>query len=103
MIELIKKIFSKSPQTDFAKLIADGALIVDVRTKGEFASGHLNNSVNIPLNELPGQFKKLKSDRTIITCCASGMRSASAKNILQSKGFKVYNGGSWSILKKYVP
>ncbi|HEY4629318.1 MAG TPA: rhodanese-like domain-containing protein, partial [Flavobacterium sp.] len=39
----------------------------------------------------------------IITCCASGMRSASAKSILKSSGFtKVYNGGGWSSLKNKI-
>jgi len=37
----------------------------------------------------------------VITCCASGMRSGSAKSMLQSNGFEVYNGGSWFNLKKY--
>jgi rhodanese-related sulfurtransferase len=45
---------------------------------------------------------KLKKDKPIITCCASGMRSGSAKAMLQSNGFaQVYNGGSWTNLKKY--
>jgi len=102
MLELLKRMFAKSAKTDFALLIEEGALIVDVRSRNEYASGHLKNSVNIPLNELSDQLKKLKQGRTIITCCASGMRSSSAKNILQSKGFTVYNGGSWSSLNKYI-
>ena len=102
MISLIKKIFGKTAKPDFKSLITDGAIILDVRSKNEFAGGHIKNSVNIPLNELPNQLKKLKSERAIITCCASGARSASAKNILKSKGFTVYNGGSWSSLKKYI-
>ena len=102
MIGLIKKIFGTRPKTDFTALITNGAIILDVRSKGEFAGGHIKNAVNIPLNELPDQLKKLKTERTVITCCASGARSASAKNILKSKGFTVYNGGSWVSLKKYV-
>jgi len=102
MIELIKKIFGKSPKTDFASLIEEGALIIDVRTRSEYAGGHLKNSLNIPLNELSDHLKKLKPERAIITCCASGMRSSSAKSLLQSKGFMVHNGGSWSTLKKYT-
>jgi rhodanese-related sulfurtransferase len=48
----------------------------------------------MPLNELSNHIAKLKKDSVIITCCASGMRSASAKNILKSNGFtSVYNGG----------
>ncbi|MBS1946514.1 MAG: rhodanese-like domain-containing protein [Bacteroidetes bacterium] len=103
MIGLIKKIFSKAPKTDFAKLISEGAVVLDVRTKGEYAGGHVKNSVNIPLNELQGKLGKLKKDKAIITCCASGMRSASAKNILKSNGFTdVHNGGSWMSVNRHA-
>ena len=101
MIGLIKKLFSKTPKTDFEALIRSGALILDVRSRNEFAGGHLKTALNIPLDELQSQIKKLKPERTIITCCASGMRSASAKSLLKSKGFEVFNAGSWTSLKKY--
>jgi rhodanese-related sulfurtransferase len=53
--------------------------------------------VNV-LNQHLGQLKD--KNKTIITCCASGMRSASAKSILQSNGYTtVYNGGGWSSLQ----
>jgi rhodanese-related sulfurtransferase len=76
-------------------------VIVDVRSKGEFQSGHLRNSINIPLDSLQSNLSRLKKDKPVITCCASGMRSGSAKNILKSKGYNVVNGGSWVSLKKY--
>ena len=42
-------------------------------------------------------------NKPIITCCASGMRSAAAKNILKSNGYQtVYNGGSWASLKHQI-
>ena len=65
--------------------------------RGEYASGHINGSINIPVDELANQLNKLKDkNKTIITCCASGMRSGSAKNILESKGYtSIYNGGGW--------
>ena len=82
--------------------MARGAVIVDVRTTGEYSGGHVEGSVNIPLNVLTGQMSKLKKDKPVITCCASGMRSASARSILLSNGFsEVYNGGSWANLRKY--
>jgi rhodanese-related sulfurtransferase len=78
----------------------NGAQIVDVRTKEEFQSGHIKGSVNLPLNNLGNQMNKLKKDKPVITCCASGMRSAAARNILKSRGFKeVYNGGGWMSLQ----
>ncbi len=102
MIEKIKKFLGIGPKVDLGSVIADGAIIIDVRTTGEYAGGHLKNSVNIPLANLGSQMNKLKKDKPVITCCASGMRSGSAKSMLQSNGFKeVHNGGSWYNLKKF--
>ena len=92
-----------APDTDFAELIRNGAVIVDVRSKGEYASGHFKGSVNIPLDQLEYNLSKLKKDDVIITCCASGMRSGVAKNHLINQGFKkVYNGGGWASLNKLM-
>ena len=102
MIGIFKKLFSKGPKADLGELIQNGALILDVRSVGEYSTGHIKGSVNIPVNVLQGKLQTLKKDRAIITCCASGMRSASAVSILKANGFSdVYNGGSWSSLKKY--
>lgn len=90
------------PKADIGELLANGAIILDVRSPGEYASGHIKGSLNIPLNALPMQMAKLKKDKAIITCCASGMRSGSAKSMLKANGFaEVHNGGSWFNLKKY--
>ncbi|HVT86205.1 MAG TPA: rhodanese-like domain-containing protein [Chitinophagaceae bacterium] len=100
MIQLIKKIFGAGPKTDFKTLVQNGAQIVDVRTKEEYQSGHIKGSINMPLNNLGNQMNKLKKDKPVITCCASGMRSGAAKNILRSRGFtEVYNGGGWMSLQ----
>lgn len=101
-LEKIKTFLGIGPGIDFGGLIANGARIIDVRTSGEFSGGHLKASVNIPLDTLRNKLGKFKKDEPIITCCASGMRSRSAKAILQSNGFtQVYNGGSWRSLTKY--
>ncbi|HEY5328033.1 MAG TPA: rhodanese-like domain-containing protein [Mucilaginibacter sp.] len=98
----IKKFLGVGAGVNLGEIIAGGAKIIDVRTPGEFAGGHVSGSVNIPLNMLTGKLGKLKKDQAIITCCASGMRSRSAKAILQSNGFtQVYNGGGWHNLTKY--
>lgn len=101
MLDSIKEMFGIGPKTDYAQLVKDGAIILDVRTKGEYAGGHIKNSINIPLDQLGGDMAKLKDkNKTIITCCASGMRSASAKSILKSAGYSdVYNGGGWYSLQ----
>ena len=71
-------------------------LILDVRTVGEFRSGHIPNAKNIPVQELSSQMNNLDAykDDDIIVYCASGGRSSSAANILSKSGFnKVYNLG----------
>jgi phage shock protein E len=96
MIERLKQLFGIGPKIDTAALIANGAVIVDVRTKQEYAAGHVKNSLNIPLDTLLKRMKELPSNKPIITCCASGMRSGTARSILLNNGFKeVYNAGSW--------
>lgn len=102
MSNILKNLFGLGPKTDLGELIMNGAVIIDVRTPGEYASGHIKNSVNIPLNILPSRLVKLKKDKPVITCCASGMRSGAAKNMLIANGFEqVHNGGSWQNLRKY--
>lgn len=103
MLDAIKNLFGLE-KTDYAALIKNGAIILDVRSKNEFANGHIKNSVNIPVNQLQQNLSKLKDkDKTIITCCASGMRSASAKAILKNNGYKnVYNGGGWMGLESKI-
>lgn len=88
-------------KTDYAQLVKEGAIIIDVRSKGEFAGGHIKGSINIPVDQLRNNLNKLKNKtKPIITCCASGMRSASAKSLLKSIGYlEVYNGGGWNSLQ----
>lgn len=100
MLESLKKFFGLGTAVDYAALVNQGAVILDVRSKGEYNSGHIEGSVNISVDQLTTNLHRLPDkQKTIITCCASGMRSSSAKSILKSKGYThVYNGGSWSRL-----
>lgn len=99
MINLLKNLFSSGPKVDLAELVKNGAVIVDVRTKGEYQGGHIKGSLNIPLDTLSSNLGKLNKSKPVITCCASGMRSSSAKSILKAAGFEqVHNGGGWSSL-----
>ena len=100
MLGTLKKILGLGPQTDYKQLMQNGGLIVDVRSKGEYAGGHIEGSINIPVDQLKEHLSKLKDkNQPIITCCASGLRSASAKRILLAIGYtKVFNGGSWTSL-----
>lgn len=98
---ILSKLFGS--KVDLDQWIKDGATIVDVRSKGEYQSGNVKGSINIPLDQLKSNLSKLNKSKPIITCCASGMRSGSAKMILKANGFeKIHNGGSWSSLRKYA-
>ena len=103
MINAIKNILGFGPKVDYAALLKQGDTIIDVRTKDEYQGGHIKGSVNIPLQNLQNNLSKIKKDKPVITCCASGMRSASAKSILKSNGFtEVHNGGGWMSLQNKI-
>jgi phage shock protein E len=104
MINAIKNILGLGPKVDYAELMKKGAIILDVRTKGEYNRGHIKGSMNISVDQLANNLDKLKDkNKPVITCCASGNRSASAKNLLTSRGYKhVYNGGAWNRLQSKI-
>jgi rhodanese-related sulfurtransferase len=101
MLGAIKKMFGLGkPAVNFSQLLKNGAVIIDVRSKGEFSSGAIKGAKNIPLDTLLNSIGKIDKSTTIITCCASGMRSGVARQQLISKGFtSVYNGGGWRSLQ----
>ena len=103
MFKLLKSIFGTGQKVDYIDLLKQGAVIIDVRTKGEYKEGHIKGSLNIPLHELAHQMKMFDKDRPVLTCCASGMRSSSAKNMLKTAGFlEVHNGGGWMSLQNKI-
>ncbi len=104
MLSFFKKILGLGPKTNYAELVAQGAIIIDVRTTSEFSSGHVKGSKNMPLNSFSNQLNKLKDkNKTYILCCASGMRSGQACSILKSNGYQnVYNAGSWRSLNQKI-
>lgn len=104
MINALKQLFGFGPKVDFSQLIKEGAVILDVRSKAEYQQGHIKGSLNIAVDTLRNNLSKLKDkNKPVITCCASGMRSASAKSILLSNGYaNVYNGGGWNSLQNKI-
>ena len=79
--------------------LRDGALIIDVRTRHEFNSGHLAGAINIPLHELENALPQRvqDKDRVLLLHCHSGVRSGMARHRLKAMGYaKAYNLGSYS-------
>ncbi len=73
------------------------SLIIDVRSPGEFATGHVRGAVNIPLDRLADDIAKAVPDKSapVILCCATGGRSGMACSFMQQMGYQqVSNGGS---------
>ncbi len=97
-MSLLKRLFGIKT-TDFNQLLEDGAYIIDVRTPGEFNSGHIKESTNISLDQIQSKLEAIKEmNKSIIFCCASGIRSGQATSIAKEKGIASYNGGGWRSL-----
>jgi phage shock protein E len=81
------------------ELKKQGALFVDVRSAGEFASGNAPGTVNIPLQELGSRLAEIPKSAPVVVCCASGTRSGMASMVLKKNGdTQVYNVGTWGKL-----
>ncbi|MEI6508282.1 MAG: rhodanese-like domain-containing protein [Bacteroidota bacterium] len=88
---------------NIGELIKTGeAVVVDVRTPGEFMGGNVAGSINIPLNEVPYRLEEFKEMKKVVLCCASGGRSMQATQFLQQNGIDCMNGGSWMDVNYYL-
>lgn len=86
-------------------LFAAGAQVIDVRSAGEFASGHLPMASNIPLDEMGRRVPELIPDRNrvILLHCLSGTRSGIGRVQLRRMGYtQVYNLGSLERARKLL-
>ncbi|RJG42397.1 rhodanese-like domain-containing protein [Motilimonas pumila] len=97
---LIFLMFSASAQaTERAELawqkLAQGAVLIDVRTASEYQDKHLAGSINIAVQDFPTMdFSIFAKDEMIVLYCRSGNRSGRALDYLKSQGFThLVNGG----------
>ncbi|MCL9807924.1 rhodanese-like domain-containing protein [Flavobacterium luminosum] len=85
---------------DIKEFVEKGAVIIDVRTPGEYVSGHIKGSKNIPLDTISSKINEIKKlNKPVIACCRSGMRSGQATSILKQHGIECINGGGWDSLQ----
>ena len=106
VIFMMKKSGQISAKDGLEKL-RNGALVIDVRSAGEFSSGHLPIAINIPLDEIETVLPRRVKDKSqvLLLHCQSGMRSSMAKSKLNGMGYtNAFNLGSYgraeSILKQ---
>lgn len=97
-----KKHNSVSPLMAVAKMNDSQTVVIDVRDPAEFATAHIENAINLPLDKLPNELAKIEGRKTdpVLIACQSGARAASAAKILTKAGFEqvfVISGGmeSW--------
>lgn len=76
------------------ELVSSGALLLDVRTPGEFSRGHIDGALNVPLSLLGENMSQLDKSKPVVVYCQSGNRSAKAVSSLKAAGFTVYDLGA---------
>ena len=93
---------TKLPPEEVAKLIKKGAFLVDIRSKIEARKGMAPGATNIPLSTLKRHMEDLPRGRNIVLYCGTGGRAGKAKQVLEAKGFKAFNGGGYKDVLKIV-
>ena len=86
-LNLLDGRFRQVPVSAVRNLVENGAYIVDVREKGEYAASHLKNAVNIPLSELRMRLNEIPKDCPVYLHCRSSQRSYNAIMALYQHGF----------------
>ncbi len=93
MFEFLKQLFAGAPSIDIDTYMQDyhgqnNHVLIDVRTPGEFKSGHVAKAKNIPLDSISKQMKKIPKDKTVVLMCRSGSRSGMAARQLAGAGYE---------------
>ncbi|MBK8564333.1 MAG: rhodanese-like domain-containing protein [Saprospiraceae bacterium] len=103
MLNFLKKLFGGGAAANLTELLAQGAFVLDVRSREEFNAGHAAGAQNVPLPDLNRHLLKLANQKkAVITCCVSGRRSGIAAQQLKAAGVEAVNGGAWQIVANAV-
>jgi len=96
--------FSQKDTTEkIQEYLKKGAIVLDVRTQGEWNEGHIEGAKHIVLNTIPDHLENIKAfNLPVIAVCKSGGRSQSATDFLFQNGVDVINGGPWQNVAKYI-
>ncbi len=79
------------PLADWTKARTGAAFLMDVREPQEFAQGHLDGAVNVPLTQLRKRIGEVPRGREIYVYCAAGQRAYFAQRLLLQNGFDAKN------------
>ncbi|MFM9877917.1 MAG: rhodanese-like domain-containing protein [Rhodoglobus sp.] len=87
MINIFRKKYETLTPTQARARLAEGAVLIDVRSTGEWNAGHAPEARHVPLDTLETKLGSLPKSTPVVAICASGMRSASAARILSDHGY----------------
>ncbi|MGC1460973.1 MAG: rhodanese-like domain-containing protein [Terracidiphilus sp.] len=90
---------------DARAYLKSGAMVIDVRTAGEFVAHHLPIAVNLPLSEIEANWSRRVKDKNqvLLLHCQSGARSGVAKKKLSALGcLNAFNMGSYTRAERIV-
>ena len=91
-VEVSDVIFEKiSPEDALTKIEEGSVILIDVRTKEEYAEGHIKTSINLPLDTLDSEISNYTTDvnQPLMVYCRSGSRSSAAAAWLNENGYTV--------------
>ncbi len=83
-----RKNYTKITVAEAKALMRSGATLVDVRTRGEWTSGHARGARHLPLDVLESSFGSLPKNRPVVAICQTGIRSSSAAQFLAEQGYE---------------
>lgn len=96
---LVLKRSGQVPAKTAVEYLRNGAMVIDVRSAGEFTARHLPRAVNIPLSEIEAVIGRKVKDKgqVLLLHCQSGARSGEARRRLRALGYaKTFNLGSYN-------
>lgn len=105
MFAAIKKVLigtAVSSPAEVARVIGEGAFVLDVCRTTEVEKGIAPGAKNIPLSELKHHLNELPHDKIIVSYCVRGGRAGKATATLESNGFKAINGGGYNGILKIL-
>lgn len=97
---------SRTSAEELASIYSENPVIIDVRKASEFESEHIENAVNIPLNQINSHLAAFPKDRSFFIHCAGGYRSMIASSILKQRGWTNFvdiRGGFKAIKETSIP
>ena len=103
LLSFFVSVYGQASENEYEKIFSSKNVIVDVRGPSEYATGHIDKAVNIPINKIRKEIKNFAPDKeqTIVVYCLSGKRAEYAAKKLKEMGYtNVINAGKYKDLKE---